>query len=317
MGDKKFYMTYSRDRPNELVPWIEEHNVPLLENAMHRWSDSTDSFMDMWEYDTEQVIDAGGYNVQGTYADRYGNIRVDESEVREEVASSEPFYPWTVEEYHSWLAEHYDTFEWATVMDYACEERFDSLWSVEERVEATIDNTIKHFNQDPDYNVLPVLQGRSIEDYIRSYDTLKDHGIPVDTIGLGTICRLSSTEEIIKVENEVRERVDADTIHGFGVKVDSFDRGANFDTADSAAWVYGASNGKIYLLDEDDGELRKYEMDEDSSLIRTVESFKSYYAYVTYLKSGESQVPVEPRLEFAEEYKNGDMTEEGFRERWV
>lgn len=317
MVDSKFYMTYSRDRPNELIPWIEKHGVPILENAMHRWSYPTSSFMDMWEYDTEQVIDAGGYNVQSNYADAYGNVIADEKEVEDELSCESPFYPWDVGEYHTWLSNNSNTFDWATAMDYACEERFDPLWSVEDRIDATIDNTIEQFNKNPDYNLLPVLQGRSVDEYVYSYDTLKDHGIPVDTIGLGTICRLSSTDEIVRVENEVRERLDVDAIHGFGVKVDSFNRGAQFDTADSAAWVYGASNGRIYILNSTDGKLIKVEKNEESSLIRTVESFKTYYAYVTYLKSGESAVPTKPRLEFADEYATGGMDEDEFRNRWV
>jgi hypothetical protein len=315
MSDEKFYMTYSRDRPNELIPWIEANDVPLLENAMHRWG--ADGFMDMWQYDTEQVIDAGGYNVQSKYADRWGNRRKSDSEITAETESESPFYPWTVEQYHSWLSKWSDTFEWATVMDYACEERFDTLWSVDERVDATIENTIAHYDMDPDYKVLPVLQGRSIEDYVRSYERLEDAGIPLDHVGLGTVCRLSSTEEIIDFEQQIRDLLDTKVIHGFGVKVDSFERGAKFESADSAAWVYGASNGRIYLLEQDGDNLKKIEREEDSSLIRTVESFKSYYAYVTYLKDGESAVETEPRVSFKDEYLTTDMTEEQFREEWV
>jgi len=317
-GEKKFYMTYSRDRPNELIPWIEEHSVPLLENALHRWSHNSESFMDMWEYDTDHVIDAGGYNVQSTFADRWGNLKVEPSKVESELESDAPFYPWTVEEYHEWAAENSDEFEWVTVMDYACEDRFSELWSVDERVEATIDNTVEHYSHDPDYNVLPVLQGRSVEEYVQSYERLKDQGIPVDHVGIGTVCRLSSTEEIIELENNVRERIDANIIHGFGVKVDSFSRGARFDSADSAAWVYGPSNGEMYLLrQDDDGDIRKTTVEEDSSLLRTVESFKTYYTYVSWLQNGVESAPIDERLEFAEAYENGEVTEENFRERWV
>jgi hypothetical protein len=314
--DEKFYMTYSRDRPNELIPWIEKHSVPLLTNALHRWSNNTDSFMDMWKYDTDHVIDAGGYNVQSTYADRWGNIKVDEEDVKAELETESPFYPWKVEDYHEWLSQYEDEIEWASVMDYACEDRFDNLWSVQDRVDTTIENTIKHYDLDPDYEVLPVLQGRSVDSYIESYNRLEDAGIKPNVIGLGTICRLSSTEEILEVESKVRDYIDVDFVHGFGVKVDSFSRGATFSSADSAAWVYGASNGRVYTLEQNGDKLRRVEHQEDCSVIRTVESFKTYYAYVTWLKSGKSAVPIEPRLDFREEYENG-MDEETFRKRWV
>jgi len=310
-------MTYTRDRPNELAPWLQEHNVPILTNALHRWSENTDRFMDMWEYDTDHVIDAGGYNVQSHFADRWGNLKVDDSTLIDEKFSDEPFYPWTVDQYHEFLSTHSDEFEWATVMDYACEERFDSLWSVDSRVEATVENTINHFNKDPDYKVLPVLQGRSIEDYERSYDMLNDHGIPTNHVGLGTVCRLSSTKEIINFENKIRNTLDVDDIHGFGVKVDSFTRGAEFETADSAAWVYGASHGRIQLLErKNNGDLRMREEKSNDSLIRTVESFKTYYAYVTWLKSGTPAIDVEPLFEFADQFDD-TMTRDEYKDRWV
>jgi len=65
--DEHFYMTYARSRPNELVPWIEEHGVPLLTNAIHRYSEAKERHLDMWEYDTRHVIDAGGYNVMASW----------------------------------------------------------------------------------------------------------------------------------------------------------------------------------------------------------------------------------------------------------
>lgn len=284
----KFYMTYARSRPNELVPWIEQNNVPLLTNAVHRWSERStreDGFLSMWEYDTDHVVDAGGYNVQAKW--------MKENDVSqrgvERYKNDAPFYPWTIEQYHNWLCENSEEFEWACVMDYACEERFDGLWSVEQRIQATLDNTIEHFNYNPDYQLLPVLQGRSVEQYVKSYDYLKDHGIPVDYVGLGTICRLSSEKKIVELEKEVREKTGVKDIHGFGVKVNAYKHGANFETADSQAWVYGASNGRVYRLLKENDNLKLTEQDlPEDSMTRTVESFKNYYAYVSWLKDGES-----------------------------
>lgn len=285
---QRFYMTYARSRPNELVPWIEEHDVPLLTNAVHRWSEARDTFLSMWEYDTPHVIDAGGYNVQSRFVTKSGNLRkgVTAFDVVDELQSEYPFYHWTVDEYHQWLKQHSHEFEWATVMDYACEDRFNELWSVEDRVQATLDNTLEQFNKNPSYKLLPVLQGRSVEEYVESYDWLNDHGIPTDHVGLGTICRLSSEKRIVELEKEIREKTDITEIHGFGAKVNAYKHGATFDSADSQAWVYGASNGRVYELDEDDDGYRLDERQSDDSLLRTVRSFKSYYAYVKWLKSG-------------------------------
>lgn len=284
-------MTYARSRPNELIPWIEEHQVPLLTNAMHRWSYNTDRFLDMWEYDTFHTIDAGGYNVQARFVDLHGNIDADQQDVYAEHLKEYPFYPWTLDEYHEFLSEHTHEFEWATIMDYACEDRFNELWSVEDRIEKTFEATIEHFNKlqdsSADYKLLPVLQGRSLDQYLEFYDRLNAHGIPTDHVGVGTICRISSENKIVELEQDIRENTNIDRIHGFGVKVDAYKKGATFDSGDSQAWNYAPSNGRCVI---DDGDrLRSIDMPNDS-LTRTVESFKNYYKYVTRLQQGTSAV---------------------------
>jgi len=306
-------MTYARSRPNELIPWIEEHNVPLLTNAIHRWSDNTDRFLDMWEYDTPHVIDAGGYNVMASYVTQGGDLSVgvDETSVSEQLSTPMPFYPYSLDEYHEWLLTHSDEFEWATVMDYACEERFDGLWPYEDRMEMTLEATIRHMDKLDDagnpYKILPVLQGRNVDDYVYSYEQLEDHGIPTDHLGLGTVCRMSSEKRIVEFEKKIRERTDVERLHGFGVKIEAFKHGATFESADSQAWVYSPSNGEV-VLDEWD-RLRSVPLP-DNSLERTVESFKNYYSYVTRLQQDVSQVA----------YQNGvnvNHTDEEARQRIV
>jgi hypothetical protein len=292
-ADEYFYMTYARSRPNELVPWIEDNDVPLLTNAIHRWSDAQGALLDMWEYDTRHVIDAGGYNVMASYVTQNGELRSDVTtgDVAAELSQPLPFYPWTVQQYHDWLCEHSDEFAWATVMDYACEERFDKLWSYEDRMDATLDATIQQFDLLDDagnsYKLLPVLQGRDADEYVSFYEDLVDHGIPTSHLGLGTVCRMSSEKKIVEFEQEIRERTGVDRLHGFGVKIEAFKHGATFESADSQAWVYGPSNGRCSL----DAGSKLYEVDmPDHSLERTVESFKNYYSYVTRLQQGTSQI---------------------------
>jgi len=252
----------------------------------------------MWEYDVPHVIDAGGYNVMATFVTQSGNLRSQFNSFNvttEKERNDEPFYPYTIDEYHEWLVEHSDEFEWATVMDYACEERFDKLWDYRERMDATVENTIKHQNLLDDmspsnrYKILPVLQGREPQEYLEFYDRLVDHGIPIDHLGVGTVCRLSSEKRIVKYENVIRKNTDVERLHGFGVKIQSFSHGAGFDSADSQAWVYNASNGHVVV--DDDTRLRSIQ--HDNSLIRTVESFKNYYKYVTRLQQGKSAIEYE------------------------
>lgn len=278
-----FFMTYARSRPDTIIPHVESEGVPLLTNAVHRWSDATESFLDMWEYDTLHVIDAGGYNVQSQYVDRWGNVDVENTDLVVERMSDTPWYPWSVEQYHDWLTAHAGEIGWATVMDYACEERFDELWSVEDRIEGTFENTLRHAELlDDEYRLLPVLQGRTLDDYLDFYSRLEDHGLPTDYVGVGTICRLSSETKIAEIEQGLREHIDDVRLHGFGAKIQAFKYGATFDSADSQAWAHYPTNG-LGLI-HTDGRLEKVPMKKTNlSLERTTMSFKSYYTYVSEL----------------------------------
>lgn len=254
-----FYMTYARSRPDDIVPYAEENNVGILSNAYHRYSESKEALLPLWEYDTAHVIDSGGFNV---------------------LSNGHAEFPWSVEEYDRALSE-YGNFEWAACMDYACEERFDDIMSVRERMERTVRNCIRHYNLDPDYKVLPVLQGRTLEQYLWCYDKYREFGIPTSHVGLGTVCRLSSTKKIVELENALREKTSIEKIHGFGVKIDAIKNGARFDSMDSQAWVWAASNGQVY---RDRGDHLEKEPMPDDSLTRTVESFKNYHSYVSRLQ---------------------------------
>lgn len=257
----QFFMTYSRSRPHIIVPMAANLGAGILENAMHRWSEATESFNQMFEYNSPHAIDSGGFNCMSKYGE----------------------FPWEVSEYHNWLDQNKDEFDFAAIMDYACEDRFNHLWDVETRRKKTLENTIEHFEHEPDYKCIPVLQGRKLEDYIEFYEWLRDYGLPYDFVGVGTVCRLSSTEKIVKIINGLREKTKIDKFHGFGVKVDSFKRGALFDTADSQAWVYSASNGNRLIWNDDESALTT--VHDDDSQRRTVESFARYYMHVQRLQN--------------------------------
>lgn len=303
MTDREFYMTYARSRPDSIVPWVEEHNVGLMTNAAHRWSRNTDRFLHMWEYDTPRIVDSGGYNIQSQWVKDQTDVRgpLTQDDVRSavknaadlhdrELASDSPFFPWTVEQYHDWLQDHADQFNWVACMDYACEELFEPLWTKEQRMEATIENTIRHFDLEPDYDLLPVLQGRTLEDYLWSHDRLEEVGIPTNRVGLGTVCRLSSSNDIVDLEQRLRQERDFDYIHGFGVKINAYKLGASFESADSQAWSRPPSN--MLKLTKENGRLKREKMvGAEHSKERTVESFKAYYRHVMELMTGEDPIP--------------------------
>lgn len=295
-SDRQFYMGYTyRHGKEQITDFAERYGAGFLTNAHGRWSERTERFNELWTYDCPNVLDSGGYNVMSQHVDRWGNCTSDESTVETELDKQSPFYPWTIEEYHDWLHEEGDTLDWAAAMDYACEERFDVLWSVEDRVQATIENTIRQHElrerDDSDYNFLPVLQGRTVDDYVRCAEIYENAGIDISYVGLGTVCRLSSEKKIVDIEKEVRERTNVEQMHGFGVKIDAYKFGADFETADSQAWIYNASYQNLTVLKEnDDGSysIAPHE-DHNTDKERKVHGFKAYYAYVNWIINDDTE----------------------------
>lgn len=293
----KFYMGYSREVPDTIPQWAAENDVGLLSNATQRWSHAQDRFLDMWEYEADHVVDAGGYNVLGQWVRDRVDVgpqgvteelakeaaEADPDGLKRELSEPAPFYPWTVDEYHEWLSEFSHEFEWACVMDYACESKFDPIMPKQVRMDYTIQNTIRQFEKSPAYDLIPVLQGRSFADYIWSHTKLTNHDIPTEYVGLGTVCRISSESRIVELEQDLREHTDVEKIHGFGVKIDAYKMGSTFNTADSAAWVRAPSNCKKYVP-TGNGSMKKVDCGDYRE--RSVESFQNYYHHVEAIANG-------------------------------
>lgn len=260
--DSRFYMTCEK-RP-QIADIIQNKNIPVMQNAVVYWADTT-GLRPFDSYGTPYVIDSGGYSAM----DRYGGE-----------------FPWTVAEYHGWLQDAYrrDTFEWAAVMDLACEPAFDDTLSVQERQDRTLENTLRHADLDPEYPVLPVLQGRTIEQWVEFHDRLADHGIDTSYVGVGTLCRQSSSSKISEIETALRTRTDVEAMHGFGVKISSFTHGAYFETADSQAWSWPTKYGDEYYTEYRGGVpnmgCREYQSSEQAHR----NSLRAYYRRAKHLQ---------------------------------
>lgn len=257
-----FYMTVNSNR-RQLESLVENGDIPVMRNVMQfRRSDGTLSTRDV--YAGRYVLDSGGY----TAMDEFGGD-----------------FPWTVAEYHEWAREMYakQPFGWVAVMDLACEPAFDDDLSVEERINRTVDNTISLLDHDPEYPVLPVLQGRTVEQWVDCYDRLRDHGIDPEYAGVGTMCRQTSGKDIRDIIRALRVRTDIDAFHGFGVKATAFKENAFFESADSQAWSWPIKFG--IMLEPDDSDPPKPKRvkydDHDGDVHRT--TFKTYYDHVSRL----------------------------------
>ena len=259
-----FFMTVNANR-RQLKPHIKDGDIPVMRNVMQfRRDDGT--LRVSKPYAGRYVLDSGGY----TAMDEFGGD-----------------FPWTVEDYHLWADQMYSLqpFEWTAVMDLACEEDFDADLSVEARIERTVDNTIRHLNLDPAYPVLPVLQGRTVEQWIDCYDRLRDHGIDPEYVGVGTLCRQTSGPAIADIISALRARTDIEAFHGFGVKSTAFKHGAVFETADSNAWAWPIQFGlQIELTDDDPPVMTREPIDGEANAVAHQRSFTSYYQYVSRLQ---------------------------------
>lgn len=131
---------------------------------------------------------------------------------------------------------------WAAPMDWMCEP--EALKATGRSLIGhqllTVDNYLELRELAPHLPFIPVLQGYSLSDYRRCVELY--HGAGVDlaaepTVGLGSVCRRESTDEIAQIVSSLTDLVPGIRLHGFGVKRGGFSRYAHqLVSADSLAW---------------------------------------------------------------------------------
>jgi hypothetical protein len=120
----------------------------------------------------------------------------------------------------------------------------------------TIESYINLTNRVP--NMLPVLQGQSIEDYLSHIDMYKVAGVNLDRLfGLGSVCRRQSTKDIVWIINTIKAQYPNMQLHGFGVKTTALKDGSVtnlLDSCDSMAWSFNGRHTNLHC----DGCLQKH-----------------------------------------------------------
>ncbi|MCW2929932.1 MAG: hypothetical protein JWM19_894 [Actinomycetia bacterium] len=146
---------------------------------------------------------------------------------------------------------------WAAPMDYMCEEdirhgegngyQFTPRTSVLCHQHLTTENYMLACERWPRYGdgpcpVRPVLQGWRPDDYLAHAEMYAAEGVNLrgfDVVGLGSVCRRSSTLSIIRLLHEVSAL--GLQLHGFGVKREGLRMAGHlFRSADSMAWSMDA-----------------------------------------------------------------------------
>jgi DNA-binding XRE family transcriptional regulator len=138
--------------------------------------------------------------------------------------------------------------EWVAPQDWMCEE--DMLRktgkSLREHQRLTVRSYFELRDLAPEQPWIPVLQGYSVDDYLRCAEDYEKGGLDLrslSTVGLGSVCRRQSTDEIVGLLRGLEHlRL---KIHGFGVKTLGLGKvGHLFRSTDSLSWSKEAWKGK-------------------------------------------------------------------------
>lgn len=181
-----------------------------------------------WDGNHETFIDSGGFHHMMNGEGEYGE---------------------TDEQYLEYLLKHRPHLY--ALRDYPCEsDLLESLGrTVEEQQERTVDHHIQLFDKVDGHpladSAVTVVQGWTCEQYLDCLDQLRDHGLPMHHVAIGSVCRRGYDEDIANVVLAVRDALpDGSHLHAFGVKgsvlrfrevVDAL------DSVDSAAYDYSVT----------------------------------------------------------------------------
>jgi hypothetical protein len=154
-------------------------------------------------------------------------------------------YTYTVDEYLKYVELHQPSLFFN--MDYMCEPFVlaKTGLTVKEHQQMTIDNQIKIMDRLDKYDIQGqfsgCIQGWKVEDYLSMIDQLKAHGLITRRMGVGSVCRRNSKNDIIKVLEAVKHELSSTELHGFGCKTDILKEPAIYNylhSQDSMAWSY-------------------------------------------------------------------------------
>lgn len=134
--------------------------------------------------------------------------------------------------------------DWASPQDWMCEDVMLAKTgrTVDAHQQLTIDSVCTLRQLAPSLPFIPVLQGQTVDDYLRHIKAYDAAGIDLTmepVVGVGSVCRRQATSEIGDVITELAAT--GLRLHGFGVKqagVTAY--GHLLGSSDSMAWSFNA-----------------------------------------------------------------------------
>ena len=202
--------------------------LPYLPRAMLSYN-YTRTHKKPWKIDIPFMLDSGAYSV----ILKYGK------------------YPYTPEEYAEGIRKWHPDIAWT--MDFPCEPsvRQKGNYDPVQAQEKTNQNQVKLL--DLNANTQMVVQGWTIQDYLKNVDRIKEQGLLTEHLGIGSVCRRGQNKEIARIIRAIHRNVpEWIKLHGFGVKISvlsNTDARFHLYSADSMSWAIEAfgkyeNNGK-------------------------------------------------------------------------
>lgn len=241
--DEEYPIMYYVYSTNNTKDFFKDEN--LLVSAGAAWRSSGDGFTFKPPKANHLLVDSGGYQAATRFGDEY---------------------PYTPKMLHEWGDSIYADVVWG--MDWACEDK-DVLSNVtgvdksnikdwEWRYEKSWTDQVKQFehykNNEYDHEFRPVIQGHDIDDYPRFAKKLKESKLPHKNVGIGTVCKRSSNDEIHEVVLKIRSILPESNIHLFGATLNIYNDerfDGLFESSDTAAWLQHDPESGMYPKNEE------------------------------------------------------------------
>ena len=158
--------------------------------------------------------------------------------------------------YVEWTRRYVDEIgrlRWASQQDMMCEDVMlqKTGLTVADHQRLTIDNFLTLRDMAADLPFIPVIQGQTVDDYLRHVDQFSAAGVDLlneTVVGIGSVCRRQATNEIVSIITRITES--GIRLHGFGMKTLGLRKVHHLmESADSMAWSFTARREQIRLPD--------------------------------------------------------------------
>ena len=171
-----------------------------------------------WKIDIPFMLDSGAYSV----ILKYGR------------------YPYSAEEYAANVELWNPDIAWT--MDYPCEPSVRNAGKYTPlQAQRRTNYSTKELETLTDFQISNVVQGWTLDDYMKNLDLIREEGLFTERLGIGSVCRRGKTKEVSRIIREIQRNVPGWVkLHGFGIKTDVLSTDARYSlySADSMSWAY-------------------------------------------------------------------------------